>query len=261
VNREKISEKMKYTGERVIPKENFCGPNTNIYKEHAARYDFTSKYVKSKKVLDIACGSGYGCEILLNKGAKYVVGSDISEETIDYAKKNYQKENIEFYTNDIKKLNFPDEEFDCIVSFETLEHVKEQEAAISELKRVLKKGGTLIISTPNSESRTKDEEGTQQFHEKELTVEEFRNIIGKFFPEFKLFSQRLIIDIGIGKKFFRNMVLKGMKLDTKKTYTKIFPQKFYSSIHNAMDDTDRNYQPIPYQSAQKPRILIAVCYK
>lgn len=252
---------MKYTGERIIPEESFCGPETNIYKEHAARYNFASKYIKSKKVLDIACGSGYGCEILLENGAKYVVGSDISEETINYAKKNYQKKNIEFIINDIKKLDFLDEEFDCIVSFETLEHVKEQDAVITELKRVLKKGGMLIISTPNLESRTNDEEDINRFHKKELTVEEFKEMIRKKFPKYELFSQRLITDISTGKKFFRNMVLKGMKLDTKKTYAKIFPQKFYSSMYNAIDDTDGKYDPIPYQSAQKPRILIAVCYK
>jgi len=252
---------MKYTGERIIPEESFCGPETNIYKEHVARYNFASKYIKSKKVLDIACGSGYGCEILLKKGAKYVIGSDISEETIDYAKKHYQKKDIEFITNDIKKLDFSDEEFDCIVSFETLEHVKDQEVVITELKRVLKKGGILIISTPNLESRTNDEEDTNRFHEKELTVKEFKKILGKFFPKFELFSQRLIIDISAGKKFFRNMVLKGVKLDTKKTYAKIFPQKFYSFMYNAIDDTDGNYEPIPFQSTQKPRILIAVCHK
>jgi len=252
---------MKYTGERIIPKESFCGPETNIYKEHVARYNFASKYIESKKVLDIACGSGYGSEILLEKGAKYVIGCDISEEAINYGKKHYQKENMEFITNDIKKLDFSDEEFDCIVSFETLEHVKDQEKVMTELKRVLKKGGTLIISTPNLESRDNEEEEANSFHEKELTVKEFKKIVEKFFPKFELFSQRLITNIGAGKKFFRNMVLKGVKLDTKKTYTKIFPQKFYSSIYNAIDNTDGNYQPVPYQSTQKPRILIAVCYK
>ena len=252
---------MKYTGERIIPEESFCGPETNIYKEHVARYNFASKYIKGKKVLDIACGSGYGSEILLKQGAKYVIGSDISKNTIDYAKDHYQNENIEFVTNDIKKLNFSDEEFDCIVSFETLEHVKEHDVVICELKRVLKKEGILIISTPNSESRTNDEEDTNRFHEKELTVQEFKKIINKFFPKFDLFSQRQIIDIGVGKKIFRNMVLKGVKLDRRKIYAKIFPQKFYSSMYNVMDDTDGNYEPIPYQSTQKPRILIAVCYK
>lgn len=252
---------MKYTGERIIPEETFCGPETNIYKEHVARYYFASKYIKGKKVLDIACGSGYGSEILLKQGAKYVIGSDISKNTIDYAKDHYQNENIEFITNDIKKLNFLDEEFDCIVSFETLEHIKEHDVVISELKRVLKKEGILIISTPNSESRTNDEEDTNRFHEKELTVQEFKKIIYKFFPKFDLFSQRQIIDIGVGKKIFRNLVLKCVKLDTRKIYAKIFPQKFYSSMYNAMDDTDGNYEPIPYLSTQKPRILIAVCYK
>ncbi len=162
---------MKYTGERIIPEEKFCGPDTNIYKEHIARYIFASKYTKSKNVLDIACGSGYGCKTLLDNGTKFVTGCDISNETIDYAKKHYQEKNIEYIINDIKKLNFPNEMFDCIVSFETLEHVNEQKLVILELKRVLKKGGILIISTPNLESRT--DEDVNEFHEKELTVNEF----------------------------------------------------------------------------------------
>jgi len=252
---------MKYTGERIIPDQSFCGPETNIYKEHIARYNFAANYTKSKKVLDIACGSGYGSEILIDQGAKYVVGSDISKETIDYAKKQYQKENIKFILNDIKKLDFPDEEFDCIVSFETLEHVKDQDIVISELKRVLKKDGILIISTPNLESRTDDDKDTNYFHKKELTVKEFNEIISEKFPKFELFSQRLITDISTGKKFFRNMVLKGVKLDTKKMYAKIFPERFYSFMYNSIDDTDGNYKPIPYKATQKPRILIAVCHK
>ena len=252
---------MKYTGERIIPEENFCSQETNIYKEHIARYLFSSKYTNGKKVLDIACGVGYGCKILSEKGARNVTGCDISIESINYAKEHYSGEGIRFQVNDIKKVNFSDEEFDCIVSFETLEHVKDQEIVITELKRVLKKGGILIISTPNLESRTNDEEDTNRFHEKELTVEEFKEMIRKKFPKYELFSQRLITDVSTVKKIFRNMVLKGMKLDTKKTYAKIFPQKFYSFMYNAIDDTDRNYEPIPYQSTQKPRILIAVCYK
>lgn len=252
---------MKYTGERIIPKEEFCGPNTNIYKEHAARYEFASKYIKSKKILDIACGSGYGSEILSKNGAGHITGCDISEESIEYAKKHYQKNNIKFVSGDITKLNFKDEEFDCIVSFETLEHAKDQEAVLSELKRVLKKDGILIISTPNSESRTSDEEDVNEFHEKELSVQEFKKLLREYFPKFDLFSQRLITEISKSKKFVRNLILKGVKLDTKRIYTKIFPQKFYSSVHSVIDDTDGSYQPIPYQSSQKPRILIGVCFK
>ena len=97
---------MEFTGERIIPKEDFCGPNTNIYKEHVARYEFASKYIKSKKILDIACGSGYGSEILSKNGAYHVIGCDISEEAIEYAKKYYQHNNIEFISGNITKINF-----------------------------------------------------------------------------------------------------------------------------------------------------------
>jgi len=252
---------MKYTGERFILGENFCGPDTNIHKEHISRYQFASNYIKGKKILDIACGTGYGCKMFVECGAKYVIGCDISNETVDYAKEHFLEKDIEFHKKDIRNLDFPDETFDCVVSFETLEHITEQEHVIDELKRVLKKGGILIISTPNKEVRSLDEENTNIFHEKELTVNEFKNLLNNHFPNFKLFSQRLIKDISLSKKIMRNIILKCIKYDSMKIYTKIFPQKFYGVIYGTIDNTDGNYIPIPYEPKHKPLILIGICYK
>ena len=251
---------MKYTGERFILGNNFCGPDTNIHKEHISRYQFASNYTKGKKILDIACGVGYGCKIFIENGAKYVIGCDISDEAIDYAKEHFSAKNIEFHKKDIRNLDFPDETFDCVVSFETLEHVTEQDLVISELKRVLKKGGILIISTPNKEVRSFDEEDTNIFHEKELTIDEFKNLLSHFL-KFELYSQRLIKDINLGKKIMRNIILKCIKYDSMKIYTKIFPQKFYGMMYTTIDNTDGNYIPVPYDSKQQPLILIGICYK
>ena len=252
---------MKYTGERIIPEDSFCGPKTNIYKEHFSRYNFAAQYVKNKKILDIACGVGYGCKILVDGGASFVIGGDISDESINYANNHYKSEKNEFIKQNLEKLDFEDKAFDCVISFETLEHIKEQKKVISELSRIIKPGGILIISTPNKDSRTSVEDNANIFHEKELTIKEFEDILKEHFPKIELFSQRLIKNMGIGKIIIRNIILKAIKLDSKKIYSKIFPNSIYGSVYNTIDDTDGNYIPIPYSLKHKPKIAIAVCYK
>ena len=87
---------MKFSGERIIPGENFCSKSSKAYLEHEARYNFASKFVNGMKILDIACGTGYGSNILFNSGGTTVYGCDISPEAIEYARKNYGKNSINF---------------------------------------------------------------------------------------------------------------------------------------------------------------------
>lgn len=251
---------MKYTGERFIPDNNFCGPKTNIHREHMARYKFASKYVKGKKILDIACGEGYGCQMFIDNGASEVIGCDISEETINHAQKKYNNPKLEFLIQDIRNLDFENETFDCITCFETLEHVSDQEMMLNELNRVLKKNGFLIISTPNLDART-DDIDSNIFHEKELTVNEFKKLLNIFFTKIDLFSQRLVIKNNPIKNSLKQIITKIIKMDSKNLYTKIFPSQIYGIGYSMMDNTDKNYLPIPYQTDHKPIILIAVCVK
>lgn len=114
---------MKFTGERCI-----LGESGKVLEaEHLNRYKFASEYIQDKKVLDIGCGTGYGTALLALKAKKIVgVDIDISKEAINYAKNNYSKKNIEFYVGNATNLNFlKDEEFDAIVSFETIEHMRQ----------------------------------------------------------------------------------------------------------------------------------------
>ena len=140
-----------------------------------------------------------------------------------------------------------------------MEHIKEHKAVLNELFRVLKKGGILIFSTPNKSVRSSDEENTNVFHKKELTVDEFKKLLNTHFSKFDLYSQRLIKNNGLGKKLVRNLVLKCIKYDSKKLYTKILPQSAYGIAYNAIDNTDGNYAPIPYMYRHNPLILIGIC--
>ena len=128
--------------------------DVNNFLNHCKFYKFAAQFVKNKRVADVGCGSGYGCEILKKAGAAEVCGSDISEHSIRFAKSRYS-DFAKFTVQGITSMKeFPNDFFDIAISSEVLEHIKEygmQEKAISELKRITQKDGLLIIGTPNSE--------------------------------------------------------------------------------------------------------------
>ncbi|MFH1598267.1 MAG: class I SAM-dependent methyltransferase [Patescibacteria group bacterium] len=173
---------MKFTGERLIPKEN---KDQVIYLEHMTRYFFAGQFVKNKVVLDIACGTGYGSHHLLEKGASQVVGLDISQEAIEYARRKYQNDKLEFIQRDVMDIPSPNDYFDVVVSFETIEHIQNQEGFLKEAKRVLKKDGLLIISSPNALVVPPG----NIFHVKELAPKEFNNLLSSHFKFKEFFYQ------------------------------------------------------------------------
>lgn len=181
---------MDFTGERLIPEKN---QNDLILGEHLARYYFARSFVKGKKVLDVACGTGYGTKILAEAGAIETFGVDISTEAIDYARENYSSENAKFSLGNAEKLDFPDKEFDVIVSFETIEHLNDYCKFLKEIKRVLKEDGTFIVSTPN---KALYPEGNP-FHVKEFYRDEFISELRQFFENVKLKEQQTFVDNAI----------------------------------------------------------------
>jgi 2-polyprenyl-3-methyl-5-hydroxy-6-metoxy-1,4-benzoquinol methylase len=128
---------------------------------HAYRYRFTASRLKNfrstisedtpLKVLDIACGMGYGSKILAQTLQAQVKGVDIAADALDYARENHSAEGVELSQGGITEIPFSDASFDVAVCYETIEHVHYEETlvALKELYRVLKPGGKLFISTPN----------------------------------------------------------------------------------------------------------------
>ncbi|AKG05391.1 MULTISPECIES: class I SAM-dependent methyltransferase [Salimicrobium] len=167
---------LKDTGERVIPE--FTKPENNMLLEHMARYQFALRYMYGR-VLDLSCGAGYGTHMIA-KGRKRkvreVIGVDINEEIIRYARGRYYHPNSSFHVYNATGETLPDElgTFDCIVSFETLEHIAEEEKLLRNYYRLLKPGGTLLVSTPFGQGRGKPTRSP--FHVHQLTSEEFRDL-------------------------------------------------------------------------------------
>jgi len=183
---------LEFTGERVIE----GSTPDRIWLDHIARYEFAANYVKDKTVLDIACGTGFGSKILKEKGAGTVFGVDLSEEAIDFASKKYVGNGLKFMIGNILKIDFPGNIFDVIISFETIEHIKDGEKALSELRRVLKPKGLLIISSPNrkltSPGKSIGDLPGNVFHVVEYSHDEFVFILSKYFDVYRLYGQRSI---------------------------------------------------------------------
>ena len=166
-----MSASLKWTGERIIP-----SVLNEIAVEHISRYAFCLQLATGKKVLDIACGEGYGSNLLVPY-ASSVTGVDIDEKTISYAQQKYSSTNLKFIKASVLNLPFPDKSFDVIISFETIEHISEHEEMIAEISRVLKQDGMLIISTPNKKVYSANSAKPNPYHKKELDKETFANLL------------------------------------------------------------------------------------
>tara|TARA_B110000211_G_C14091163_1_gene559163 strand:+ start:1224 stop:2048 length:825 start_codon:yes stop_codon:yes gene_type:complete len=178
---------MRQTGERMIPTV-----MNGTYFEHIHRYAFAQEFTDNKIVLDIASGEGYG-SFVLAKNADFVYGVDISEEAITYAKKNYRKDNLEFRVGNTSKIPLDSNSVDIVVSFETIEHHDQHDEMMKEIKRVLKKDGKLIISSPNKKYYSDENNTTNHFHIKELYEDEFKMLLNNYFRSTKFLNQNLLI--------------------------------------------------------------------
>ncbi len=183
-----MSKDLEWTGERLVTDvEGVLG-----VAEHLHRYALACEFVKGKKVLDIASGEGYGSNIL-SKVASHVTGVDISDEAVEHANQKYASESrLEYRVGSASKIPLDDASVDVVTSFETLEHTTEHEEFLKEIKRVLVPGGLLIMSTPDTVPY-KVREPINPYHVKELTTEEFEQLIQRHFSNSEFFSQRCLI--------------------------------------------------------------------
>ena len=167
--------------ERMVPEE----AHARIFWEHIARYRFAKDFVRGRRVLDIACGEGYGAAALAKAGAASVTGVDISPEACERARRKY---GLDARAGDAQAIPVPDRSIDLIVSFETIEHVDAPAVFLRECARVLVQEGTLIVSTPNRPVYSG--QGTQNpFHRVEFDEGEFVDLLRARFRSIRLFTQ------------------------------------------------------------------------
>lgn len=179
---------LEFTGERFTPE---CV--REIWYEHLHRYAFARAFARGRRVLDAACGEGYG-SALLAELADRVVGVDISPQAIEHARGRYAaRANLMFEQADaVAFVARPAEQFDLVVSFETLEHLAEQEALLDGFARALAPEGVLLISTPDKLHYSEQPGTSNPFHVRELYREEFEEMLRARFAHVTLFAQKLL---------------------------------------------------------------------
>lgn len=155
-----------------------------IEAEHLARYAWATQLATGKRALDAACGMGYGSRMLADAGASEVVGLDLDEELIARLRAD-APDNVSFEVGDLRQLPFPDDDFELITCFESIEHVPDPERVLDELRRVLKPGGVLVLSTPNRDVYTPG----NPFHLRELTPHELEAELSQRFVSVRLQRQ------------------------------------------------------------------------
>jgi len=158
-------------------------------KEHISRYELAANYVRDKKVLDIACGSGYGSYLLAKKGgAVEVLGCDLDSEAIRYGDLRYFHQNVSRSIQDAEQFNVTNQ-YDVAISFETIEHLDNYTLFLQNVHNSLKTNGILIISTPIvDKTHTKC---YNPYHKIEWSFNDFQKLISHFFTIQETYIQSL----------------------------------------------------------------------
>lgn len=183
-----MTPSLAFTGERFLPS---CAGE--IAYEHWHRYAFARAFARGRRVLDLACGEGYGTALLARAGGR-VLGVDLSQAAVAHAASTYHDlAQCSFLAAPCDRLPLADGSFDLIVSFETIEHVDAatQQRMIAEFARLLAPGGLLIISSPNRATYSDSTGYHNEFHVHELYRPELAALLTPFFPAQRWFGQKI----------------------------------------------------------------------
>ncbi len=135
---------LRLTGERTlpdVPAENYW------YRRHLAVYEWIAVRVADMRAIDMACGEGYGSEVL-SRAAASVVGVDANPEAFEHARLRYKRQNLRFERAMVELYGEPGS-FDAVVFLQTIEHVQDPHAVLEHFRGLLRPGGAAYISTPN----------------------------------------------------------------------------------------------------------------
>jgi 2-polyprenyl-3-methyl-5-hydroxy-6-metoxy-1,4-benzoquinol methylase len=191
------SKMLEWTGERYLP----WLEDPYISYEHLHRYAYVTQFVPNKKVLDLACGEGYGSRLLAGT-AESVVGVDIDDDAVKHARNKYIRSNLQFKRGSITDLPIEGRNlFDVIVCFEALEHIEDHAKLLSEVKRLLTQDGLFIVSTPNKWAYSDEPKYENPFHVHELYLDEFTELFEKYFKQVKILGQRIYCNSNIWPVF------------------------------------------------------------
>jgi SAM-dependent methyltransferase len=169
------------TGERTlpdVPEENYW------YRRHLVVYEWIAAQVAGKRVVDMACGEGYGSNLLAATAAS-VVGVDANPEAHEHARLRYVRPNLRFARDLVESFAEP---CDAVVFLQTIEHVQDPGAILEHFKSMAGEGGTAFVSTPNLLTLAPPgaEKSDNPWHVKEYREAEFRQLCEAHFERVEL---------------------------------------------------------------------------
>jgi 2-polyprenyl-3-methyl-5-hydroxy-6-metoxy-1,4-benzoquinol methylase len=174
---------LELTGERTlpdVPAENYW------FRRHLAVYEWIALQLADKRVIDMACGEGYGSEVLARRTGE-VVGVDANPEAHEHARLRYVRPNLRFERGLVDTFGEPGS-CDAVVFLQTIEHVHDPVAVLEHLGSLLAPGGVVYVSTPNVLTLAPHgaERSGNPWHLKEYRAGEFRELCGAAFGQVEL---------------------------------------------------------------------------
>jgi len=171
------------TGERTlpdVPEENYW------YRRHLAVYEWIAERVWGRRVVDLACGEGYGSAILA-RHARSVVGVDANPEAFEHATLKYTTERVTFERDMVETWRG---DVDCVVFLQTIEHVRDPDAVMAHIRDLAGDHGVAFVSTPNLLTLAEPgaEKSGNPWHVKEYRAGEFRELCARHFADVDLYG-------------------------------------------------------------------------
>ena len=244
------------------------------YANHICRYKFASEVLLAQgrmKVLDAACGSGFGAHYLACTGIEQLIAIDRNDTALKVANANFAHGSIIFLKDDCHTLENASRYglYDAIVSMETLEHLPQPEDFLKNSLKNLKKNGILIVSTPNQLVSSPDNKLNWEFHEKEYAPKELIGILQQAgFDDIKIYGQQFT-SIGKLRQQIRgelNSLNFNPLIKLGKWVQKSFRgRKFKTVLPEQEGDFEimeyLNIENINRKGIDGPFVLVAVCKK
>jgi SAM-dependent methyltransferase len=221
--------------------------------QHEERYELAANMASGKRVLDAACGNGYGSLLMRERGADGVTGVDIDWEAVQQARRFHRRKHVGFSRASALALPFRDATFDLFVSLETVEHIDDDAAYVHEARRVLKHDGTFICSTPNravlNPGRALADRPFNPFHIREYTLPELEHLLRREFRTVRWFGQSAFAHwyVAFLTAIGRRLPMLAVRLHQLR------------KLLGAMFERRARHTPVPLPARGSTEVLIAVC--
>jgi SAM-dependent methyltransferase len=201
---------LELTGERTlpdVPEENYW------FRRHLVVYEWIADRARGRRIVDLACGEGYG-SALLARYASEVVGVDANPEAFEHARLKYTAPNLRFERNMIELWQG---DVDCVVFLQTIEHVQDPDAMLEHVRELIGPGGVAFVSTPNVLTLAPKGQARSgnPWHVREYRPDEFRALCDAHFTHVDLlglFHARRLRAHELALKLGWDRVHKGLRI-------------------------------------------------